>query len=235
MSSSLPQFLIIGLGNVGARYTQTRHNIGFMAVDQLAERLNLEFRPGAGDYYIASNLAQDRPKSSGRSWWSRIFGKNPKNLNHDPQMPVVLIKPTTLMNRSGAAARQALERYQLSPERMLIITDDFQLPLGALRLRAKGSDGGHNGLKSLIAELNTAEFPRIRLGIGPAPEKKEIISFVLGDFDSSEHGTVQQVTGNASEACEFLLDSRLSNSLDLAAAKYNIVRPDPAPGSGCKD
>lgn len=232
MPEPLPRYLIVGLGNVGLRYQNTRHNIGFMAVDRLAEALNLRFRPGKGDYYVASNLAQDQPTPS---WLQRIFGSKAKAAQAPDGAPVVLIKPTTLMNRSGRAVRQALDRYQLPPERALVITDDFHLKLGALRLRASGSDGGHNGLKSLISELETEQFPRMRLGIGPKPEKSEIIPFVLGEFSDAEHVVQQQITSKAVEVCEFLLTSERPNSLDIAAAKYNIVRPDPAPGSSGED
>jgi PTH1 family peptidyl-tRNA hydrolase len=229
MSERIPNFVVVGLGNVGARYQRTRHNIGFMALDRLAERFNLQFQPGRGDYYIASNLSQDQKKLS---WFGRLFGSDAKREPTDSSVAVVLIKPTTLMNRSGRALRQILERYQLPVERALIITDDFQLPLGALRLRARGSSGGHNGLKSLISELESEDFPRMRLGIGPLPEKSEVVPFVLGEFTSGEASVLQQVTERAAEACEFMIRSSGPNSLDLAAAKYNIVRPDPAPGSG---
>ncbi|HSH00574.1 MAG TPA: aminoacyl-tRNA hydrolase [candidate division Zixibacteria bacterium] len=225
---SAPRFLVCGLGNVGAQYQNTRHNIGFDVIDALALKLGLSFVPGPGDYYVASNVPQDqKPPSRWRRWLG--LPASPALVDGPP---AVLIRPTTYMNRSGRAAAQALTRYQLPAERLLVVCDDFHLPLGAVRLRKSGSDGGHNGLKSLITELETEEFPRLRLGIGPKPQSEEIVTFVLGRFGPAAAEARQAAVGQALTAILYLLAEESANSLDLAASKYNISRPDPAPGSG---
>lgn len=223
-----PRFVVCGLGNVGAQYQNSRHNIGFDVIDALALKLGLSFRPGPGDYYVASNLPQDqKPPSRWRRWFGHRMSPSPVD-----GPPTALIRPTTYMNRSGRAALQALRRYQLPAQRLLVVCDDFHLPLGAVRLRKSGSDGGHNGLKSLIMELETDEFPRLRLGIGPKPPAEEIVTFVLGHFSSAESESRQDAVAQAVNAILYLLAEESAISLDLAASKYNISRPDPAPGSG---
>lgn len=132
--------LILGLGNIGKKYEGTRHNVGFEVIDHLAGRLNLTSMPREKEY----------------DWAVARLGER----------ELILAKPRTYMNLSGLAAAKLLEKHDLTPEQMLVIVDDFALPLGAVRIRGKGSDGGHNGLESLIEELGTQAFPRIRLGIG---------------------------------------------------------------------
>ncbi|MFQ5606708.1 MAG: aminoacyl-tRNA hydrolase [Candidatus Zixiibacteriota bacterium] len=234
-----PPYLILGLGNVGERYHSSRHNIGFDVVDELADRLKIRFTPAKGDYFVADTHAVIRQDT----WWRRIFNLGGETISPAPAGAAppgsgnrtLLFKPTTLMNRSGIAARGILQQYGYSPERMLVIADDFHLQLGALRLRERGSDGGHNGLASIIRALDVDSFPRLRLGIGPKPPASEIVSFVLSRFDGSEMPVRERAVSQAADACLHLLGTDSQNALALTMSKYNIVAPDPAPGSGAGD
>lgn len=149
--SSRPR-LLCGLGNPGLEYHGTRHNIGFRVLDTFAREERLQFRRSPYQGYLA--------KSSGAS-------------------PIYLLKPTTFMNLSGRSVRQAALALGIAPEEILCVCDDLDLPTGQLRLRAEGSAGGHNGLKSIIAELGSQQFPRLRIGIGRPPDD-DVVRFVLG-------------------------------------------------------
>jgi PTH1 family peptidyl-tRNA hydrolase len=154
--------LITGLGNPGRNYELTRHNIGFIVLDYVAYKLNLKFTPGKGQWYETYGNIEDTE--------------------------FYLIKPTTYMNNSGIAVEEFLTNNEISPNNLLVVYDDFQLPLGTIRLRTKGSDGGHNGISSVIYHLNTMDFPRMRIGIGKDETiiKDEYIDFVLTQFDKDE-------------------------------------------------
>ena len=154
--------LIAGLGNPGSKYELTRHNIGFIAIDYFADKLNLNFKAGKGDWYEATGKLDD----------TDIF----------------LIKPTTYMNNSGIAVKEFLTKNEIPLNDILVVVDDFQIPLGSIRVRAKGSDGGHNGLESVIYQLESMDFPRMRIGIGKEEtiNKEEYIDFVLTNFDKDE-------------------------------------------------
>jgi PTH1 family peptidyl-tRNA hydrolase len=171
-------FFVIGLGNPESRYEGTRHNLGFEVVDAVAEGLKLTFRAGRGDYLIA------RGDHRGRE-----FG---------------LIKPLTYMNESGIALLEIRERFDAPLDRLLVVCDDFQLPLGRLRLRASGSDGGHNGLYSIIYHLQSEDFPRLRCGIAAASmpnDKTHMAEYVLSPFTSDEQPVARSMVGRAKEAC----------------------------------
>ncbi len=173
--------LIVGLGNPGRRYEYTRHNVGFLVVDQLAASLKATFRPAQGDYWFASC-----------------------SLNG---LDVVLMKPTTYMNNSGIAVQQFLESHALPLEQVLIVCDDFQLPLGSLRIRESGSDGGHNGLASMIYHVQSENIPRMRCGIGSEhlPTDKSLMAdFVLSEFEKDEHEVVSTMLQQAGDACPHL-------------------------------
>ena len=155
--------LIVGLGNPGNKYELTRHNVGFIILDNLAENLNAGFKAGKGEYYFA------RTKFKGED--------------------IILLKPTTYMNNSGLAVSEFLELHQgIELNDILVVYDDFQLKLGTIRIRNKGSDGGHNGISSIIYHLNTTEIPRMRIGIGKDEimKKDEFVDYVLTNFDSKE-------------------------------------------------
>ena len=251
------RFIIVGLGNVGKQYQSSRHNIGFDVVDTLARNHNLQFFPGKGDFFQALERvpagtetgtvtgketgketgAEPSPRSGFLARLKSLFaGKLRADTEKYGQggpadFPGILLKPTTLMNRSGIAIRQALDIFSIEPQQVIVVVDDFHLPLGRLRLRKRGSDGGHNGLKSIITELGCDAFPRLRVGIGPKPDNSEIIEFVLGQFSESETRLRSFAVKRAACACEELLFSSSENPLDIIAAKYNTVPSDPAPGS----
>ena len=154
--------LIIGLGNPGSKYELTRHNIGFIILDFFAESLNISFKAGKGEWLEAKGRIGDED--------------------------VYLLKPLTYMNNSGIAILEFMEKTGADIKDVLVIVDDFQILLGMIRVRKDGSDGGHNGLSSIIYHLNSDEFPRMRIGIGrnEALKKEEFIDFVLGIFDKEE-------------------------------------------------
>lgn len=155
----MKKFLIAGLGNIGAEYAQTRHNIGFKVLDYFAEKEALTFE---------SNRLAERSeyKLKGRTF--------------------VLIKPTTYMNLSGKAVRYWLEKENIPIENLLVITDDLNLPFGSIRIRTKGSDGGHNGLKDIQGQLQTTNYNRYRFGISNEYEKGRQIDYVLGKWSEEE-------------------------------------------------
>ena len=150
-------FIIAGLGNVGTQYERTRHNAGFLAIDYIAERVGVRI---------------DRLKFHALTAEPQIAGAR-----------VLLMKPTTLMNNSGVAIGEAASFYKIPPERVLILHDEISFDPGVIRIRRKGSAGGHNGLKSIIAHLSGDSFPRVKIGVGkkPTPEY-DLVSFVLGKF-----------------------------------------------------
>ena len=166
--------IIVGLGNIGEEYDGTRHNIGFDIVDELANKLSARFTSGKGPYMEAK---------------ARFKGRN-----------VVLIKPTTYMNRSGVAVRKALVHHKTDLEDCLICYDDLNLPLGTIRLREKGSTGGHNGIENLIAELGTDAFPRLRFGIGNNFPKGRQVDFVLEPFTEDEQQQLDEAKKKAHES-----------------------------------
>ncbi len=157
--------VVFGLGNPGKRYLNTRHNIGFILLDYIQSIYKVPFRPGKGDYYFMQCAIE--------------------------QETVLFVKPTTYMNLSGIAVRQVVERFEIDLSDILVVLDDFQLPFGMLRFRKKGSAGGHNGLKSVIAELGSEDFARLRFGIGTRFE--DAVDFVLSDFTEKEIDGLKQL------------------------------------------
>ncbi|MGF1490560.1 MAG: aminoacyl-tRNA hydrolase [Prochloraceae cyanobacterium] len=185
----IPQ-VIVGLGNPEPKYDKTRHNIGFAAVDTLAENWQLSW--------------QENRRFQG------LFAEGTYR-----QRKIRLLKPLTYMNRSGQSLRAVLDWYKITPESVLVIYDDMDLPLGKLRLRLSGSAGGHNGMRSIISHLNTQEFPRARLGIGKSNGKKETISHVLGKFSAAESTAVQQILELTRDAIELSLTRGLAKAMSL--------------------
>lgn len=171
-------FAFVGLGNPGSSFEGTRHNVGFEVVDALARSLKATFRPGRGEYYYATG---------------DMCGEE-----------LVLVKPTTYMNNSGEAVLQVIEQFHLDAEQTVVVCDDFQLPLGTLRLRTSGSDGGHNGLYSIIYHLGSLAFPRLRCGIGSPhlPTERSLTArFVLDVFAEDERERATQMVKRAQDAC----------------------------------
>lgn len=185
--------IVIGLGNPGFEYEDTRHNIGFMVVEALSIRLDAIWKPGKGNYLIARTTLDGRM--------------------------VILQKPLTYMNNSGEAVIDILERYPTPLQNVLAIVDDFAIPAGTIRVRAKGSDGGHNGLYSLIYHLNSDEFPRIRCGIkrDVVPLKRAMADFVLSPFEGDEKPAIEKMIVSAADAIEEFVCS----GIDLTMTRFN--------------
>lgn len=179
---------IFGLGNPGPQYHWTRHNLGFLAID----------------YY----LAQFCPAGQGwfRRWWSertRLRARRvDRALVYRPKGDLLLVKPLTYMNRSGLAVKELLARFPLELSDCLIICDDVRLPLGRLRARARGGHGGHGGLASIIAELGTEEFPRLRIGIGKEGLQGDLAPYVLGRLAPEELARLEPVLGRVARAID---------------------------------
>lgn len=195
-SMVIPQ-LIVGLGNPEPKYDRTRHNVGFAAVDALAQSWQI-------------------PLSENRKFQAE-FGEGKA-----PQVGKIrLLKPLTYMNRSGQAIRAATDWFKLTPESVLVIYDDMDLPLGKTRLRLSGSAGGHNGMKSAIAHLSTQNFPRLRIGIGKPQqstgEDSATISYVLGRFSSNETKQISEVLQTVVAAVEL----SLKQGVEKAMNRYN--------------
>ncbi len=171
--------LVAGLGNPGRRYAGTRHNIGFAVADEVARRAGVAF-----DQQRANALVcRLKPGADG----------------------VVLVKPLTMMNLSGEAVGELARFYRIEASAVLAVVDDVNLPLGRLRLRAGGSAGGHNGLKSLMACLGTDEFPRVRVGVGRGDPRRDLADHVLARFDPDEEGSVRESVARAADAVETIL------------------------------
>ncbi|MFZ3591030.1 aminoacyl-tRNA hydrolase [Bacillus sp. DJP31] len=168
--------LIIGLGNPGRQYAQTRHNVGFIAVDELAHR---------------HTISLDKEKFKG------LFGTG---VIHNEK--VVLLKPLTYMNLSGESVRSLMDYYQISIDDIIVIYDDLDLPVGKIRLRTKGSAGGHNGMKSIIQHTGTQEFKRIRIGVDRPQNGMKVPDYVLGKFSPEEIPDVVDSIKASADACE---------------------------------
>jgi PTH1 family peptidyl-tRNA hydrolase len=185
-------FFVIGLGNPEQRYAGTRHNIGFEVVDRLAHELRMQFKPGRGEFLIAQGSFRDQP--------------------------LMLVKPLTFMNESGLAVMEIRDQFEARKEDLLIVCDDFQLPLGQLRLRLRGSDGGHNGLSSVIYHLQSDEFPRLRCGIASAimpTDKNQMADFVLSRFASDELTVVNEMIAQAKDACMCAQSEGLTKAMNI--------------------
>ena len=185
-------WLLVGLGNPGDQYEHTRHNVGFMVADELAER---------------SHVPVQRLKF--RALTNTVTVGDRK---------VLLMKPVTYMNLSGEAVREAAAFYKIPPEHILVISDEVALAPGKLRVRRSGSAGGHNGLKNIIAHLGTDQFPRIRLGVGQKPHPDyDMADWVLGKFQGEDKKAVEAAVKKAADAAECLI----REGVDKAMNQYN--------------
>jgi PTH1 family peptidyl-tRNA hydrolase len=187
-----PRLFLCGLGNPGPQYAHTRHNLGFRVVDAIAASRRI-----------------------GR--WGRGLTLVRAELDMGPTR-VVLVKPQTYMNLSGRAAAEIRSEFGAEPGEVLVVVDDIALPLGKLRLRTRGSDGGHNGLKSIIAELGTSNFPRLRMGIGAVPGGVDPADFVLSPFSSGEMEAVDAMVARAVECVEWVARSGFERAMGACNA-----------------
>jgi peptidyl-tRNA hydrolase, PTH1 family len=188
--------LIVGLGNPGAKFDRTRHNIGFDLVDQLAKRWQIS----VADQKKFQGLV-------GEGWVNR--------------QKIVLLKPQTFMNLSGQSVRAVLDWYKLEPTEVLVLYDDLDLPLGKLRMRLSGSAGGHNGMKSIISHLGTNAFPRLRMGIGKSND--ETISHVLGKFSAAESAIMGEILQLAADAVDLSLEAGVEKAMNKYNNRSIIV------------
>jgi peptidyl-tRNA hydrolase, PTH1 family len=187
--------LIVGLGNPGREYRDTRHNVGFLVIDELARRhqLTLSMAPSqVPDAFIAKRFGAE---------------------------PLLVAKPLTFMNRSGDAVAALARYYDVDPADLLVVVDEAALPFGRLRARARGSAGGHNGLKSIIERLGTQEFPRLRLGVGRGDARRDLADHVLSKFEPGERAELETFIARAADAAEMF-------AVDGVAKVMNTYNPE---------
>lgn len=183
------EFLIVGLGNPGDKYEFTRHNAGFMTVDFFADRENVKIN-----------------KLKYKSLLTEVNIKGHKCL---------VMKPQTFMNNSGEAVRDAAQFYKIPPEKIIVIYDDISLDVGRTRIRRKGSDGGHNGIKSIIYHLNSDNFPRIKIGVGKKPpEWEDLADWVLSRFTNDELKTLRATAEKVCDVLPLMLDEKIDEAMN---------------------
>ncbi|WP_373108762.1 aminoacyl-tRNA hydrolase [Lachnoclostridium sp. Marseille-P6806] len=186
-------YLIAGLGNPTKEYDKTRHNVGFSVIDVLADRYRID-------------ISEKKHKAlCGRGV---IEGQK-----------VLLLKPQTFMNLSGESIRAAADYYKIEPEEMIVIYDDISLDPGQLRIRLKGSAGGHNGIKNIIANLGTQDFPRIKVGVGAKPPRMDLADYVLSRFGAGEQKLMEEAFGEAAEATVMMMTDGAERAMNHFNAK----------------
>jgi PTH1 family peptidyl-tRNA hydrolase len=183
--------IVVGLGNPGRRYQGTRHNIGFAVADEVARRQQAEFEHGRANALTARR------------------GRGPESL--------LVVKPLTMMNLSGEAVAGLADFYKVESTAILVVADDVNLTLGRLRLRARGTAGGHNGFRSIIGRLGTGEFPRLRVGVGRGDPRRDLADHVLARFDDDEREEVERAIARAADAVETFL----AEGIEVAMNRYN--------------
>lgn len=185
-------YIIAGLGNPTAQYEGTRHNVGFDVIDAIAKQYNISVDVRKSRAFIGKGMIEGQK--------------------------VILVKPQTYMNLSGESIRGLVDYYKIDPENeLVVIYDDVSLDVGQLRIRKKGSAGGHNGIKNIIAHLGTQIFPRIKVGVGEKPKKYDLADYVLGHFSKGEREQMEEGYQNAMRAVELMLAGRI----DEAMNEYN--------------
>ena len=190
--SGKPEFIIVGLGNPGLTYENTRHNAGFMAVDRLLDKVqNTGFKL----------------KFKSKCTIVSISGKS-----------CLILKPETFMNNSGEAVEAAMSFYKISPNNVIIIFDDISLDVGNIRIRRKGSSGGHNGIKSIIELTGSEDFPRVKIGVGKKPRPDyDLAKWVLSKFSKSEEEALNKALGSAAESVKLIIEGKINEAMN----KYN--------------
>ena len=183
------EYLVVGLGNPGGKYDGTRHNVGFAALDRLADKFGCRV---------------DRIKFKGSCGDCMIAGKR-----------TLLLKPSTFMNLSGESVREAMQFYKIPPERVIILSDDISLDPGRMRIRLKGSDGGHNGLKNIIYLTGSDKFPRIKIGVGAKPHPDyDLADWVLGHFSKEDGEKAAQVFDKIPQAVELMIQGKSADAMN---------------------
>ena len=185
------EFLIVGLGNPGKNYEFTRHNAGFLTLDHIASELDTEINNLKNNALVADVVIN----------------------NHR----CLLVTPQTFMNNSGTAVRDIAKFYKIPPEKIIVIFDDISLPCGKLRIRRKGTDGGHNGIKSIIYHLNSDQFPRIKIGVGAKPNPEyDLADWVLSKFGKDDAEQLKAAITKATEVLPFILDGEIDKAMNKA-------------------
>jgi PTH1 family peptidyl-tRNA hydrolase len=195
------RLLIVGLGNPGKKYAGNRHNVGFHCLDRLAER-----------YGMAFDVKRDRAELA----MGRIAGRR-----------VILVKPQTYVNESGQAVGAVARFFKIEPGQVMVLYDDLDLPQGTIRLRPRGSSGGHRGMESIIEHLGTREFPRVRVGIGRPPGRMAPKAYVLQDFGAEERAAMDEVYERALDAVEAAIEEGIKEAMN----RFN-ARPAEEDGEG---
>lgn len=185
------EFIIVGLGNPGDKYKKTRHNVGFIAIDHIIKE---------------KNIATKKLKHQAEIFTTTLA-------NHR----VLLVKPQTFMNLSGNSVEEIINYYKIPIVNVIVISDDISLPIGKLRIKRKGSDGGHNGLKDIIFKTGFDTFPRIKIGVGAKPVKWNLANWVLSEFTDSEFEKINAAVKNTYKALELIV----SSDIDSAMNKFN--------------
>ncbi|NPA57924.1 MAG: aminoacyl-tRNA hydrolase [Aquificae bacterium] len=183
---------VIGLGNPGKEYEKTRHNIGFMVADAVASLLKC-----------------------GRKYTEECFS----HVYHCPDHDLLIAKPQTYMNNSGVAVKNLMQDYNIKPSEILVVYDDLDLPLGTIRLRKKGSSGGHRGIQSIIENIKTDQFPRLKIGIGRPERKEQVVDYVLSPFEKGELMVVDRVVQSAARCITDVLKYGIDKSMNSCNRK----------------
>ena len=190
-------YIIVGLGNPTKEYDKTRHNIGFMLIDELADKFDIHVTTIQHKALVGKGI---------------INGQK-----------VLLAKPQTYMNLSGEAVKELVDYYKVDPEsELIIVSDDIDLPPGYIRVRPKGSAGGHNGLKNIIALTGTQDFNRVRIGVGKKPPKMDLADYVLGHFKEEDKEPMKEGLNNAVDAIEMLLEDKIDEAMNKHNKKVVI-------------
>lgn len=198
------KYIISGLGNPGEKYSRTRHNAGFLALDYISQKYNfkidtVKFKSYCAKYHVNSD--------------------NTENLGNPDNFDVLFIKPQTYMNSSGEAISEAARFYKIPPENILVIVDDITLPVGKLRIRKSGSDGGHNGLKSIIYHLSSESFPRIKIGVGEKPHPDyDLVNWVTSRFSKDDEKIIFDALSKVYDCVDMFLKEM---PIDKIQNKYN--------------
>jgi len=193
--------VIVGLGNPGIQYSETRHNVGFKVVQKLATEFYLRFQPESNNYHSCKGEFENE----------KFF----------------LLLPQTYMNLSGLAVKEFYEKYKVALNNILVVCDDFNLPLGKVRLKLKGSDGGHKGLYSIISELDSKEFPRLRIGIGKNFKDENSTEFVLSPFNFEELHQIEKAINFSLEICKKFLMGGIKEAMDYYSKNLKLLNENP--------
>ncbi len=195
--------IIIGLGNPNDKYRATRHNIGWDAITRLSD-----------DYRIPLDFKKHKA----------ICGKG-----YIGGEKVILAQPVTYMNLSGESVRELVDYYKVSPEEIIVIYDDVSLEVGQLRIRKKGSAGGHNGIKSIISHLGSEDFPRIKIGVGDKPKDWDLADYVLSRFQGEEQALIRDALKDTSDACRIMINSSIDEAMNLYNRKKASLKEKESP------